>query len=175
MFAFRNALNEALQGKMMLLSPQPTTLQGLVDKAREFDKNWRIFANPSNSTYSPQHDNTARIREVASTESPNAEINAAQGRTPFKKRGSLTPGEREHCIKNNLCFYCGKEGHRAIECRAPPKQPGTKLQQIDTIPEEGTSDTDPLDESGVNNMSANYFAPLMDADDIMETSMNTSF
>jgi hypothetical protein len=34
---------------------------------------------------------------------------------------------------------------------------------------------DPLDESGVNNMSANSFAPLMDADDIMEASMDMSF
>jgi hypothetical protein len=43
------------------------------------------------------------------------------------------------------------------------------------IPEEGTSNTDLLDESRVNNMSANYFAPLMDTDDIMEASMDMSF
>jgi hypothetical protein len=53
MFAFRKALNGALQGKMMLLSPQPNTLAGLVEKAREFDKNWHVFANPSNSTRNP--------------------------------------------------------------------------------------------------------------------------
>jgi hypothetical protein len=43
------------------------------------------------------------------------------------------------------------------------------------IPEEGTSNTDLLDESRVNNMLANSFAPLMDADDIIEASMDTSF
>jgi hypothetical protein len=116
MFAFRKALNGALQGKMMLLVPQPTTLQGLVDKAREFDKNWHIFANPSNSTRNPRRGNNARVHEVTSTESPNAEINATQGRPLFKKQGRLTPGEREHYIKNNLCLYCGKPGHWAIEC-----------------------------------------------------------
>jgi hypothetical protein len=43
------------------------------------------------------------------------------------------------------------------------------------IPEEGTSNMDPLDESRVNNMSANFFAPLIDADDVMEASMDMSF
>jgi hypothetical protein len=169
MFAFRKALNGALQGKMMLLSPQPTTLQGLIDKAQEFDKNWRVFANTGNTPRNPCRNTNVQVCEVTGEEAPNAEINSTRGRTPFKKRGHLTTGEREHRIKNNLCLYCGKEGHKAIKCKAPPnKHPGTKLRQIEVIPEEGTSNTDLLDESGVNNMSANYFAPLMDADNIME-------
>jgi hypothetical protein len=161
---------------MMLLSPQPDTLAGLVDKAREFDKNWCIFTNPSNTTQNPHRNNNARVWEIMGNETTDMEINATQGQPLFKKRGCLTTGEREHCIKNNLCLYCGKPGHRAIECKAPPnKCPGTKLRQIETIPEEGNSNTDPLDESGVNNMSANSFVPLMDIDNIMEASMDMSF
>ena len=64
----------------------------------------------------------------------------------------------------------------AIECKAPPnKRLGTKLQQVDMISEEESKDTNPLDESKVNQMSTNCFAPLMETDDIMETSMDTSF
>jgi hypothetical protein len=79
-------------------------------------------------------------------------------------------------MDNNLCLYCGKPGHKAIECKAPPnKQPGTKLRQVDTIPEEEISHTDLLDESRVNQMSTNRYAPLMETDDIMESTMDTSF
>jgi hypothetical protein len=79
-------------------------------------------------------------------------------------------------MDNNLCLYCSKLGHKAIECKAlPNKQPGTKLQQVDTIPEEEIGNTDPLDESGVNQMSTNQYAPLMDTDDVMESIMDMSF
>jgi hypothetical protein len=43
------------------------------------------------------------------------------------------------------------------------------------IPEEEISNIDPLDESGVNQMSTNYYAPLMDTDDVIGSSMEMSF
>jgi hypothetical protein len=43
------------------------------------------------------------------------------------------------------------------------------------IPEEEISNTDPLDESGVNQMSTNQYTPLMDTDDVMESTIDTSF
>ena len=33
-------------------------------------------------------------------------------------RGPLSKKDREHRMKNNLCLYCGKPGHRARECKA---------------------------------------------------------
>jgi hypothetical protein len=79
-------------------------------------------------------------------------------------------------MDNNLCLYCGKLGHKAIECKAlPNKWPGTKLCQVDMIPEEGIGNTDLLDESGINQMSTNQYALLMDTDDVMESIMDTSF
>jgi hypothetical protein len=79
-------------------------------------------------------------------------------------------------MDNNLCLYCGKPGHKAIECKAlPNKQPGTKLHQVDTILEEEIDNTNPLDESGVNQMSTNQYVPLMDTDDVMESTIDTSF
>jgi hypothetical protein len=79
-------------------------------------------------------------------------------------------------MDNNLCLYCSKPEYKAIECKAPPnKWPGTKLHQVDMIPEEEISNIDLLDESGVNQMSTNRYAPLMDTDDVMESTMDTSF
>jgi len=46
-YAFRSALNTALHNKILQLSPMPTTLSALVEKAQEFDKNWRTFAGPN--------------------------------------------------------------------------------------------------------------------------------
>ena len=47
MYAFRKALNSALKGKVLLVLPQPTTLAALVEKAREFNCNWCMFASPN--------------------------------------------------------------------------------------------------------------------------------
>jgi len=47
MWAFRCNLPTILQQKLLTLSPQPTTLDTLVEKAREFDQNWQIFGRPS--------------------------------------------------------------------------------------------------------------------------------
>jgi len=43
MWAFRQALLPSIQAKLLMLSPQPTTLDTLVEKAWEFDRNWQIF------------------------------------------------------------------------------------------------------------------------------------
>jgi hypothetical protein len=43
------------------------------------------------------------------------------------------------------------------------------------IPEEEISHIDLLDESKVNQMSTNQYAPLMDTDDVMESSIDLSF
>jgi hypothetical protein len=43
------------------------------------------------------------------------------------------------------------------------------------IQEEEIGHTDLLDESGVNQISTNRYAPLMDTDDVMESTMDTSF
>jgi len=50
MYAFRRALLPALQNKLLTLSPQPTTLDTLVEKAWEFERNWQIFGGSSGSS-----------------------------------------------------------------------------------------------------------------------------
>ena len=46
MYAFHQALNQALNQKLVNITPQPTTLDTLVEKARDLDRNWRIYATP---------------------------------------------------------------------------------------------------------------------------------
>ena len=177
MYAFRQALNQALNQKLVNISPQPTTLDALVEKARDLDRNWRIYTAPlsDRSDRTPHRNSNARVREISGEEAPNAEINATQNRGKFqRKKGQLTPTERKHRMDNNLCLYCGKPGHRAIACTEPPnKRPGTKLRQVETISEEGINNTDLLEESGVNQLSTNYYAPLMGTEDSEDTLMSS--
>ena len=119
MFAFRKNLKPEIHNKLMLVSPQPTTLAGLIEKAREINNNWRTFANPGGQgrrSSNFRQSNNPKVWEVINED---AEVNATRGRTtPPKRHGHLTPGERQHRIDNNLCLYCGKPGHKAIECTA---------------------------------------------------------
>jgi len=86
MYAFQQALNTALHNKILQLSPMPTTLAGLVEKAREFNKNWCTFAGPTRGFKHPGHNPC--IQEISEEES---EINATQ--TPH--RSSFGQGHRQ--------------------------------------------------------------------------------
>jgi len=78
MYAFYRALDTALHNKLLQLSPMPTTLARLVEKAREFDKNWCTFAGPTRG-FRRQN---PRIREISEEES---EINAFPQPSPFRQ------------------------------------------------------------------------------------------
>jgi len=179
MHAFHRALDTALHNKLLQLSPMPTTLAGLVEKAREFDKNWRTFAGPTRGF---QRWNPC-IREISEEES---EINAFPQPSPFGQNrgcgrghghghgcgcGRLTPEEHKRHIDNHLCLYCSTPRHIAINCTTLPNlQPGSSfkpqgsgpsVRQTDSIPEEGMEKLSLEDESELNITSVNQFEPLV--------------
>src|SRR5712691_8762227 len=109
MFAFQRNLNVGLHQKIVQISPQPNTLAGLVEKARELDWTWRIYNVPRTSTpsqgFRPQN---SHIREIK--EDTTIEINATQrGHGNFRGcgrgRGRLSPEECKRRFDNNLCLY----------------------------------------------------------------------
>jgi hypothetical protein len=53
MYAFRKNLNPSLHQKIIQITPQPTTLAGLVNKARDLNQNWCLYSNPCNSFRGP--------------------------------------------------------------------------------------------------------------------------
>jgi hypothetical protein len=160
MYAFRKNLNPVLHNKIISLSPQPTTLEELVTQARNLDNNWRMFA----PTRSNPRGNT-RIREVTTTSTEKStDIAATQTRrTPFKKRGKLTPEERQHRVDNNLCLYCGKGGHVASDCKAAPNKrpypPKASLRQVTGSQTKETEDQQT--DSEINAVTNNRFLPLL--------------
>jgi len=82
MYAFRRCINTALQQKLVALSPQPATLPDLIDKARDLDRSFRMFAprsyTPSTGGGRGRGHFTPRIRSIEEEE-PTAEINATRG------------------------------------------------------------------------------------------------
>jgi hypothetical protein len=64
MYAFRKNLNPSLHQKIIQITPQPTTLAALVNKARDLDQNWNLYGGPHDSFRGPQgprHNPNARI------------------------------------------------------------------------------------------------------------------
>jgi len=146
-----------------MLSLQPTTLDALVEKAREFDKNWQIFGRPS-GTSSRGHGSSRgnwrgnqnpRIQEIK--EDAEIEIAVTQPkRGAPRRRGKLTEAERNRCRANNLCLYCGTAGHIAINClisRRPYK--GNAVRQLGTTPE-----GEPPIESQLEDLNINAVTPF---------------
>ena len=75
MFTIRKVLPQALHQKILGVSPQLTTLDDLVEKAREFDRIWQLYSNPAftGSTSRPQGGFKNR---AATTEEDGAQVNA---------------------------------------------------------------------------------------------------
>jgi len=163
MWAFRHNLPAGLQQKLLMLSPQPTTLAGLVEKTWEFDRNWQIFGgstgNPTRGQ-GPSWGNwrgnrNPRIQEIKDdTEIEIATTHPRHGST--RKWGKLTPQERQHHMANNLCLYCGKTGHIATKCpisRCPYTD--SSVRQLGTTPE-----GEPSIESQLKDLNINSVTPF---------------
>jgi len=162
----------ALQQKLVALSPQPATLPDLVDKARDLDRSFRMFAPQS---YTPSMGGgrgrgrfTPRIRAIEEEE-PTVEINVTCRQGQFQGRscgtllhqGKLSPEERECRFREKLCMYCGKPGHVATNCHLA-KRPGTSLRQMDSIPDDSMEKMSIHDNVEENKLSTNYFTPITD-------------
>jgi hypothetical protein len=64
MYAFRKNLNPLLHQKIIQITPQPTTLVALVNKARDLNRNWRLYGSAQTSfcrSQGPHHNPNARI------------------------------------------------------------------------------------------------------------------
>jgi hypothetical protein len=94
---FKSVIPEDLHDKLIAMTPQPTTLDGLVNTARELDQAMQLY-HPA-------------VTLSHTTTSHTAISHASHRRT------CLTEEERLSRAMNNQCYYCGKPGHRANNCR----------------------------------------------------------
>lgn len=90
-------------------SERPANLDDLIDRVITIDERFferRMERGKTGSTYQPR--NQQHNRQPYYGPEP-MDLSAT--------RGPLSQKDREHRMKNNLCLYCGKPGHRARECK----------------------------------------------------------
>ena len=80
--------------------------------------------NNNKSDKKPQNSNSQQSKPQKSTNTNDKSNKSPGSSTPAEsatsdavtKDGKLTQQERQHCMTNNLCMYCGGIGHKASEC-----------------------------------------------------------
>ena len=112
-YAFRRMLPQALHGKILGVSPQPTTLEELVTKAREFDQLYCLY-NQSSTTNKSGPKGQFRTQAANTQEEGSlTQINYANLEVAS---GKISKEEKEHHYKKGLCFYCRLGKHLAKDC-----------------------------------------------------------
>ena len=125
MFAFRNSIPQSLHQKIIMHDPQPTTMTDLVEKARSLDRSYQIWGPTTRGTGAQLRGWNAR--GTTADESGETQINlyeAGDRRPQSSTRGKrLMREEKNHHFNANLCFFCGKPGHRVKDCNAKKSMP----------------------------------------------------
>ena len=165
MFAFRKVLPMALHQKIMGVSPQPTTLEDLAEKAGEFDHLWCMYSNPA-FTRSSGPRNHAII-----TEEEHAQVNATTAPSHPHLGGKISKVEKDRCFKEKLCFYCGKPNHTAKDCQVkksnlsqgpwnthPNQRPSSDFRAHTTVTQEDQYEEEHTEEHPAP-VAAMYHAP----------------
>jgi hypothetical protein len=166
MFAFQKALPMALHQKIMGVSPQPTTLEGLVEKARKFDHLRCMYSNPAFTR------NSGPRNCALTTNRDHIEANVATTSHP-RMGGKISKEEKDRHFKEKLCFYCGKPNHTAKECQVKKSQlsqgtgnrhpqgtcPQTDFRAHTTTTQEEQYEEGEIPEEHLSQVAAMYKAP----------------
>ena len=74
-----------------------------------------LATSPRQSADSPHSENLSKSTSSNDNKS-SWKKDKPKDSTKLGKNGRLTTEEREHCIKEGLCLYCGEKGHTAQDC-----------------------------------------------------------
>ena len=116
--------------KACTMAGRASPFYALVDQAITFDQlsyqhSKRESGNSSESGGKKQRrQDEAPTKDSSPAPNPKSQPSSSSGNSSSRPRGSLTPAERDHRAKHNLCMYCGKSGHTVQDCaNAPNPQP----------------------------------------------------
>lgn len=127
--AFRRGLSETI--KDLILRDRPNSLSELISLALQVDERLRerrLERSRRSTPHIPPNTSYSRLRHLHHSKTPVLDSPTSPKLVQLPEpepmqigRSRLTPEEREFRFKNNLCFYCGKDGHSVRECGARPK------------------------------------------------------
>jgi Zinc knuckle len=126
---YRKTLEPRLSGRILFSDDVPKTINGWMEKAIQFDTNWRM-----SSLFFNQDIKTNPSKQKADTNKSNR--NACWWRTNKRKDpnamdvDALTMEERGTLLRQGKCFRCRKTEHMAKDC--PPEQgESSKQKKVD--------------------------------------------
>ena len=77
------------------------------------------FSKPAQSN-SGNNSQSSGSKSGKSKETPKTQSTKPDLTGKLDSKGKLTQQERQHRIDNNLCLFCGKPGHKVLECPTKP-------------------------------------------------------
>jgi hypothetical protein len=124
---------------MMALQDEPTTLDTMVELALKIDARWqsrnKIQFRANKSAVRP---NKSSFPPVPAAASAPTDVNPRPRVARFVPR-PLTQEERDHRRKNNLCMYCGEEGHFTGNCPKSSLRPARPAKSAPTDVKSGNA------------------------------------
>jgi Zinc knuckle len=125
---YRKMLEPRLSRRILFSDDVPKTINGWMEKAIQFDTNWRM-----GNLFFNQDINENSSKQKADTNKSNG--NACWWSTDKRKDpnamdvDALTMEEREMLLRQGECFRCKKTGHMAKDC--PPEQGELSKKKVD--------------------------------------------
>jgi hypothetical protein len=126
--AMKEAIAPKIRNTMIGIRPRPATLQDYVQLAKDIDADQRAEAErrsgvtsivpPKKTMAAGRPATTTTTTTATGTEPGPMDLSKRSGRGAFPK---LSAAERQRRIRENLCFYCGGDGHQAVACPVIPK------------------------------------------------------